>query len=113
MNEVTGFSLLFAFVGLLFIALSIPLILRKVPPNWAYGYRTRKTLSDPKIWYQANHLFGKDFLISGLLTLFASLFMLAFGRGMDSDYAVITLLSVLLFSLAGAVWHSFKYVRQL
>jgi hypothetical protein len=33
MNEVAGFSILFALVGLLFIGLSVPLILKKVPPR--------------------------------------------------------------------------------
>ena len=63
------FSILFALVGLLFVGISIPLVLGKVPPNSFYGCRTTKTLSDPKIWYEANRMSGKDFLISGLLTL--------------------------------------------
>ena len=40
MSEVTGFSVLFAAVELLFIGLSIPLILGRVPPNHFYGCRT-------------------------------------------------------------------------
>ena len=41
-------------MGLLFIGLSIPLLLNKVPPNLWYGFRTRLTLSDPQIWYPVN-----------------------------------------------------------
>jgi uncharacterized membrane protein len=113
MNEVTGFSILFALVGLLFIGLSIPLILKKVPPNWIYGYRTKKTLSNPTIWYEANHVFGKDFFISGLLTFIGSLVMLFLGQDADPIYAVIILLGVLLLSLAGAALHSFKNVKRM
>lgn len=113
MNEVTGFSILFALVGLLFIGLSIPLILKKVPPNWIYGYRTMKTLSNPIIWYEANHVFGKDFFISGLLTFIASLVMLVLGQGANPNHAVITLLSILLISLAGAALHSFKKAKRM
>lgn len=66
MGEVTMYSILFAVVGLIFIGISIPLSLGKVPPNSFYGCRTTKTLSDPKIWYEANRISGKDFLISGV-----------------------------------------------
>jgi hypothetical protein len=54
MNEVTGFSILFGVVGLLFIGLSIPLVLGRVPPNPFDGCRSTKTLSDSKIWYQVS-----------------------------------------------------------
>jgi uncharacterized membrane protein len=113
MNEVAGFSILFAVVGLLFIGLSIPLILKKVPPNWIYGCRTKKTLSDPILWYEANHIFGKDFFISGLLTFIASLAMLILGQDANPSHAVITLLCILLLSLAGAALHSFKNVKRM
>src|SRR5690349_1235682 len=35
--------------GLLMIAMSLPLIRRRVPPNSLYGLRVRKTLGDPTI----------------------------------------------------------------
>lgn len=113
MSEVTGFSLLFALVGLLFVCLSIPLILGKVPPNSLYGCRTRKTLSDPKIRYEANRISGKDFLISGVLVLAASIAMLVFGQGVNPAHVVIALLSVMLLSVAGAAWHCFKVGRRM
>ena len=43
-------------VGLLII--SVPLILRWVPPNGMYGFRTGATRSTPAIWYQANAFMG-------------------------------------------------------
>jgi hypothetical protein len=51
MNDVTTSSLLFAAVGLLYIALGIPLYRGHVKPNSWYGCRTAKTLSNEKIWY--------------------------------------------------------------
>ncbi len=47
---------------------SIPLILRRVPRNPVYGYRTRATLGDDKIWYEANVYFGVRFLITSILS---------------------------------------------
>jgi len=113
MSEVTGFSLLFAAVGLLFIGLSIPLILGRVPPNHFYGCRTEKTLSDPEIWYEANRISGKDFLLAGVLVLAASLGTLVFGQEVNPNHVVITLLSLLVFSVAGAAWHCFTVGRRM
>jgi hypothetical protein len=53
-------------VGLLIAVLAIPLILEKIKPNMWYGFKTRKTLSDEKIWYPANKYAGKVMVITGL-----------------------------------------------
>jgi uncharacterized membrane protein len=113
MNEVTGLSILFTVVGLLFNGLSIPLLLGRVPPNSFYGCRTEKTLSDPKVWYETNRISGKDFFISGVLVLGASLVTLVFGQGANPSYVVIILLSVLVLSVAGAAWHCFTVGKRM
>jgi uncharacterized membrane protein len=56
-------------LALVTIAVSIPLVLRKVPPNVIYGVRTRKTLSDPRIWYEANYRGGMALILGGLVAL--------------------------------------------
>ncbi len=55
----------FLAAGLIFIAISIPLIYEKIGPNQLYGFRTRKTLSNKEIWYKANKYMGKDLAILG------------------------------------------------
>lgn len=59
--------------SLIFVLLAIPLVLRKVPRNIVYGYRTRATLSDDYVWYEANAYFGRGFFISGVITAIAAL----------------------------------------
>jgi hypothetical protein len=56
---------------LLIIAVSIPLILEKVPRNHWYGFRTPKTLSSDAVWYPANKIGGKYFVVAGLIQLAA------------------------------------------
>ena len=51
-----------------FCLLSIPLIFRKVPRNSLYGYRTRTTLSDDRIWYETNAYFGLRFIIGSIVS---------------------------------------------
>jgi hypothetical protein len=42
---------MFVVSGLLLCVLAIPMILKKVKPNFWYGFRVRKTLENPDIWY--------------------------------------------------------------
>ncbi len=53
-------------------ALNIPLVLRKVPPNAIYGFRTRRTLSDTKVWYPANVFAGWAMLVAVAVTVCAT-----------------------------------------
>ena len=54
--------------SVVFSLLSIPLILRRVPRNPVYGYRSRVTLSDDALWYKINAYFGMRFLVATLLS---------------------------------------------
>ncbi len=56
----------------LFALLAIPLLLRKVPRNPVYGYRTRATLASDAVWYDANAYFGRAFLVASLATPLAA-----------------------------------------
>ena len=57
-------------------ALGIPLILRLVPPNRFYGFRTTTTYSSADAWYQINFATGLALvaagIVAGLLILFLS-----------------------------------------
>ena len=46
----------FAIPALLLFIVAGPLVLGLIPRNRFYGVRTRKTLSDDRIWYQVNRL---------------------------------------------------------
>jgi hypothetical protein len=55
----------------LFAILAVPLMLRKIPRNIVYGFRTRKTLSDDALWYDANAHFGRGLLVTSIVSLVA------------------------------------------
>ena len=113
MSAVTIDSLLFALVGLMFVGLSIPLIQKRIPPNRFYGFRTAKSLSDPKIWYEVNHLSGNDLFVAGALITISSLTMCVLGQTWKPEHVVITLLSVMVLSLAGVAWRGFRILRRM
>ena len=47
-------------------AIAIPLILRRVPPNSLYGFRTPRTLADRDLWFRVNHFAGWALLIASI-----------------------------------------------
>lgn len=61
-----------AAIGFLYIAMGIPLALRKVKPNYWYGLRVPSALSDEKVWYEANTRFGKHLILLGLVVSIAA-----------------------------------------
>jgi uncharacterized membrane protein len=64
--------LAFSGLGLLLIALALPLFLRKMPPNRWYGVRVPATFADEAVWYEANALSGRDLIVLGVLQVLAA-----------------------------------------
>jgi len=54
-------------LGPILIVVSLPLVLRLVPPNRIYGFRVPSTLRDRSVWYDANARSGWHFIGVGLL----------------------------------------------
>ena len=103
---------LFVFVGLLNAGLAVPLIRRRVKPNYLYGFRTPKTLSDERIWYEANAYAGRLLLRLGIVFVVASVGLFFVFRGDFIVYNVacgsIVLGGVLIVSLL-----SYRHLRSL
>jgi uncharacterized membrane protein len=112
MNPVTV-TLLHGLTGLLFVGLSIPLICGRIPPNRFYGFRTPKTLSDPKIWYEANRIMGNDLFLAGAVLTLSSIAMLLIARDWTVEHVTLTLLLILIFSMVGVAWHGFSVLRRM
>ncbi len=58
---------------LLFALVALPLVLRKIPRNGAYGFRTPTILDDDFMWYEASAHFGRGLLVSSLVSALAVL----------------------------------------
>lgn len=52
--------------GILLAAISVPLVLRRVPPNHVYGIRIPEAFSTESRWYDINAYGGRLFLIYGI-----------------------------------------------
>jgi uncharacterized membrane protein len=102
----------FVVVGLVFAALSIPMIRRRVPPNSVYGFRVKKTLSDPKVWYDANEFSGRCLFWLGVTMSLASLILFFIPPIGDIAYAWICQLSTLV-GIAISMILSFRYLNRI
>lgn len=61
------------FIGLLLVALSLPLALSLIPPNPVYGLRTNATCSSRAVWFAANRFVGRLGVAGGALIAIAGL----------------------------------------
>ena len=65
--------MIYIFIGVLFIAISIPLIKRKVKINNWYGVRLPQTMKNEEIWYEVNEKSGKNLFAFGTIIIFFSI----------------------------------------
>jgi uncharacterized membrane protein len=95
-----------------FSVVSIPLVLRKVPRNPVYGYRTRATLSDDKVWYEVNTYFGSRFLVASVLSACIAVAIHIWGGIPPATYLKVSV--VLLVAPVVAAWLlTARFVRDI
>jgi len=103
---------LFVASGLLLSGLSIPMILKKVKPNGLYGFRVRKTLENPEIWYAVNSYSGKWLLGTGLVVVAAAV-GLSFFPGLTVDAYALGVLAFFAVAFAVSLAASVRYLKSL
>lgn len=113
MSEITKATLLFSTVGIMYISLGIPLLRGQVRPNFWYGCRTTKILSDEKIWYAVNRITGRHLIVGGILVLMSSLAVFLLGSLLNPTFVVPILVSVAILSVAGIVFNSLRTQRRM
>jgi len=96
----------------LLILLALPLALRKVPRNVAYGFRTRATMADDQIWFEANAHFGRGLIASSLCGAFVAFLIYLFQAFPPTVFLPVSILVLALPSLVAAVATG-RYVRTL
>lgn len=102
----------FFLAGLVQALISIPLILRRVKPNYWYGFRTRKTLENEAVWYDVNEHAGKRLFLSGILIMIAAIVFALIPKISTDLYAVLVLVVVSV-TLGIGLTQSFRYLNQI
>jgi hypothetical protein len=96
----------------LLILVAIPLALRKVPRNVAYGFRTRTTMAGDRIWFEANAHFGRGLIASSLCSTFVAYVIYALQPFPPAAFLPVSILVLMVPSLVAAVATA-RYVRSL
>jgi parallel beta-helix repeat protein len=111
-NQGTGFLLaLFVSTGLLLVVLSIPMVLRRVPPNRWYGFRVQATLEDEDIWYSANAYAGKGIFWVGVGNVVVAVALFLFPVSNINVYAS-AVGGFVTVGLAVTMFLSFRHLRR-
>ena len=97
---------------LIFAIIAIPLILRKVPRNVVYGFRTRSTLENDFVWYEANAYFGRLFFISSFISALLIIF-LYFSNLVSVQNFLKASIAVLVVPPLVAVLLTLRYIRSI
>jgi uncharacterized membrane protein len=93
-------SALLAGCGVIAIV-SVPLLLKKVPPNAFYGFRTARTLGDRALWFRVNCFAGWAFLLASAVGAFL---LIAFPSPNLAVLQFIVPLAIALFASLGYLW---------
>lgn len=78
-------------------------MLKLVPPNGAYGFRTRQTLADPDLWFRANRFAGCALFIAAAASAAILVTFPEYASGLAG-------LAVFVVPMAMALVASFAYV---
>ncbi len=107
-----GTLLTYIVVSLVLVVLSVPLIRRRVKPNFFYGYRIPLTLDNPDLWFDVTAYFGRLLAGAGVAVALVALGLYLIG-GLDAkDYATDCAV-VLLIGLFVTLGLSWRYMLSL
>jgi hypothetical protein len=98
--------------GLFLAALCVPLILGRIPPNGLYGFRVRKTMEHPEIWYPVNKYGGERLLVASLVMVIAAAGF-SFIPGIRLDIYSYAVLAVWVAGFTIAIVSAVRYMNRL
>ena len=107
-EQLTGYI-----VPLVVLAVSVPMILGKVPPNSVYGFRTPKTLSSQDVWYPANRAAGWLMLAAAVISICFNLALWWTVPEWPLDRTASWMMGGTMIPLAMSIVASFIYLRRL
>lgn len=112
MAPMTLLLILFLIWGAILIGISIPLIQGRVGPNNWYGFRVRRTLEDPDLWYPVNRYSGWRLLGVGVAEIVVATALYFVPEVDVAVYASIVGGVAVAAVIIGLV-QSFRYLHQL
>ena len=98
--------------GLVLATVCVPLIFGRIPPNGLYGFRVRKTMEHPEIWYPVNKYGGERLALASLLLVLAA-FAYTYVPGISIDIYSYAVLVTWVVGFTIAMVSAFRYMKTL
>ena len=98
-------------IPILFVLLSIPLILKMIPPNLFYGIRSKSTLNDTATWYSVNNYVGWYFFAVGTI-LFIYRLIEPYFTSLQADFKGVILIVSLLTLIVFMIYIRYKKTTE-
>jgi uncharacterized membrane protein len=103
---------LYVGAGILLVLISLPLLLKKIPPNPVYGFRLSPALDDRRIWYATNAHSAKRLMLAGASSALAAI-ALYFVPGIRLDIYALGCLAVFAIVALPGLIQSVKYMKAM
>jgi len=111
LDDKTLLLLVYLIGGFVLIGLALPLMAKKIKPNYLYGFRVEKTIENPEIWYAVNRYAGKRLFVTGIcFTVGALAFYFTPGLSVDA-YAFLVLAVFIVIFVIGLI-QSVQYLSM-
>jgi SdpI/YfhL protein family len=108
-----GVSTYYFIAGLALALAGVPLLRGWIPRNRWAGFRVPKTLSNDRIWYEANRVAGRDLMIAGAVVMTTAVVSEILTRQV-SGLPLEKINKVVFYgALFGAALHSFIALRRM
>ena len=99
--------------GLLLVAIGLPLMRRRVPPNTWYGARMPSTLASEPIWYAVNAQCGRDMMWLGVVTVALATLEALVVPPQYGGFAVLALCAVVVIGALALALRASRYAAAL
>jgi uncharacterized membrane protein len=99
--------------GLALLAAGVPLFRGWIPRNRWSGFRVPKTLSNDRIWYEANRVAGRNLMIAGAVVMAAMIIGALFAQQIPGLPFEKLNRAIFLGALFIAALHSFVALRRM
>ena len=116
MDDLIIVFIMFISIGMVEIILGLPLLFNKIKPNWFYGFRLPSTVKNEKIWYETNQFFGRDMIISGIIIVLLTFFLMLFNLNLlitEILFFLIVLLHILIITIILRAYFFLKKIKKL
>ncbi len=108
----TTLLILYLVSGTMLIALAMPLLYGKIPPNSFYGFRVSQTITDPQVWYAVNRYSAWWLLFAGVSIVVAAI-LLYLIPGISVDAYALGCLAVFTVTFTVGLVKSFRFLKSL